>query len=408
MQASVRLDHTVIAVEREHDVHAMLEISVPAGPDEEKRPPLALALVVDRSGSMAGAKLAVAKRCARWLVERLRPQDELALVAYDDKVRLLSPLEPVQPARLAAAIASLGPGGQTNLSGGWLRGLEQLRAAPAHGTRAVLLLTDGLANEGVTDAGSLVEMTRKARADGVSTTTIGFGEGFDEDLLTAMADGGGGNPHYAETPDAAPAIFAAELEGLSSVAAQNVSVEIRPAPHVEVLGMPNEYPALEVPGGIQVELGDAYGGERRRVVLAFHIPFVAALGPVQVAELVLRYTTVGDEIAQHSLSIPVIANCVSAEEAETVAPDPEVREEILVLRAARARDEAIELADSGRHFDAQTLMLRMVGDLRESGLDEEADLLDEAAPKLAPEAYGPTVRKNLNYESWQTRRNRRP
>ena len=147
MQASVRLDHTVIAVEQEHDVHAMLEISVPAGPDEEKRPPLALALVVDRSGSMAGAKLAVAKRCARWLVERLRPQDELALVAYDDKVRLLSPLEPVQPGRLQAAIASLGPGGQTNLSGGWLRGLEQLRAAPADGTRAVLLLTDGLANE---------------------------------------------------------------------------------------------------------------------------------------------------------------------------------------------------------------------------------------------------------------------
>ena len=63
--------------------------------------------------------------------------------------------------------------------------------------------------------------------------------------------------------------------------------------------------------------------------------------------------------------------------------------------------------DSGRHFDAQALIVSMVGDLRESGLDEEADLLDEAAPKLAPEAYSGTVRKNLNYESWQTRRNRR-
>ena len=407
MQASVRLDHTVLAVEREHDVHAMLEISVPAGPDEEKRPPLKLALVVDRSGSMAGAKLAVAKRCARWLVERLRPQDELALVAYDDRVRLLSPLEPVQPGRLQAAIASLGPGGQTNLSGGWLRGLEQLRAAPADGTRAVLLLTDGLANEGVTDAGSLVEMMRKARAEGVATSTIGFGADFDEDLLTAMADAGGGNAHYAETPDAAPAIFAAELEGLSSVVAQNVSVEIRPAAQVEVLGVLNEYPALEVPGGIQVELGDAYGGERRRIVLALQIPYVAALGPVQVAELVLRYTTVGAEIAQHALSIPVVANCVSAEEAEAVAPDPEVREETLVLRAARARDEAVTLADSGRHSDAQMHVLGLVDELRESGLDEEADLLADAAPNLAPDAYDPTVRKHLNYDSWQTRRNRR-
>ena len=135
MQTSVKLDHTVLAVEQEHDVHAMLEISVPAGPDASERPPLRLALVVDRSGSMAGPKLAVAKRCARWLVERLRPQDELALVTYDDRVRLLAPLEPVQPARLQRAIASLGPGGQTNLSGGWLRGLEQLRAAPAEGAR---------------------------------------------------------------------------------------------------------------------------------------------------------------------------------------------------------------------------------------------------------------------------------
>ena len=95
-------------------------------------------------------KLAVAQRCAAWLVSRLRPVDELALVSYDDEVRLLAPLAPVREAPLRAAIAGLRPGGSTNLSGGWLQGLEQLRGAAA---AKILLLTDGLANVGITGRG---------------------------------------------------------------------------------------------------------------------------------------------------------------------------------------------------------------------------------------------------------------
>ena len=103
---------------------------------------------------------------------------------------------------------------------------------------------------------------------------------------------------------------------------------------------------------------------------------------MQVAELVLRYTTVGEEIAQHALTIPVVANCVSASETADVTPDREVQEEVLVLRAARARDEAIGLADAGHHSDARGLMLKMVDELRASGLDGEADLLADQAPNV--------------------------
>ena len=77
-------------------------------------------------------------------------------------------------------------------------GVEELGRSAGDGPRKVLLLTDGLANVGVTDAGSLVEMARqRAEASNIGTTTIGFGEDFDEDLLTAMADAGRGNAHYA-------------------------------------------------------------------------------------------------------------------------------------------------------------------------------------------------------------------
>src|SRR5439155_6292568 len=102
MEARIRLEHKLLAVETEHAVHAMLELVAPAAPGKGERPPLHLALVVDRSGSMAGEKLHTAKSCAAFLARRLQADDRLALVAYDDTVRLLAPLGPSGPALLSA------------------------------------------------------------------------------------------------------------------------------------------------------------------------------------------------------------------------------------------------------------------------------------------------------------------
>jgi Ca-activated chloride channel family protein len=196
-------------------------------------------------------KLEVTRECATFLVRRLAPNDELALVTYDQDVNLLAPLAPVDQTALLPRIGTIRSCGQTNLSGGWLKGVEELGRSDGEGPRKVLLLTDGLANVGVTDPGALVGMARE-RAEGsdVGTTTIGFGQDFDEDLLTAMADAGRGNAHYAPTPDAAPAIFESEFEGLMSLVAQNVSIEIRMTEDVAFVGLLNEFPTVAVPGGV--------------------------------------------------------------------------------------------------------------------------------------------------------------
>ena len=118
MRASVRLEHQLLAVESEHRVNCMLELQAPPAPEGRTRPPLHLALVLDRSGSMAGRKLEVTRECAAFLIRRLAPTDELALVVYDSEVDLLAPLAPVNPGALLPLIARIPPGGQTNLSGG--------------------------------------------------------------------------------------------------------------------------------------------------------------------------------------------------------------------------------------------------------------------------------------------------
>ena len=153
-----------------------------------------------------------------------------------------------------------------------MKGFEVLGGADERGAiRKILLMTDGLANVGVTDAPSLVSLTRGAvDHQRVGTTTIGFGDDFDEELLTAMASSG--NAHHAASPDDAPGIFAKEFSDLVSLVAQNLSVEVRGSEHVQVLGVLNEFPCVQVDGGIQAQLGDAYGGETRRVVFALHVP----------------------------------------------------------------------------------------------------------------------------------------
>ncbi|HXF37031.1 MAG TPA: VWA domain-containing protein [Actinomycetota bacterium] len=415
MQANVRLEHQLLAVEGEHDLHCLLELEAPPAPGAARRLPLHVALVLDRSGSMAGEKLRVARACARYLVRRLRPVDRFALVAYDHEVELRAPLAPVDPGRVEAVIAGIGPGGQTNLSGGWLKGAEVLRGVPAgSGPRKVLLLTDGLANVGITDPEALVALARQAGDDGIGTTTIGFGRDFDEVLLTRMADAGGGNAHHAETPEDAPGIFAAEFEDLVRLVAQNVSVEIRPSEAVRFLGVLNDHPVVAVRGGVQLQLGDAYGEERRRVVFTLHVPRLARLGVAKVADVVVRYVAVGERIAHHELTLPIVVNLVRADEAARAEADAEVTEEVVVLRAARAQEEARERAEAGDLGGARALLSSGAEELkrfaprskRADDLRRQAEEMERHASRMEPGAYDPSTAKRMRYESWRRRRGR--
>jgi Ca-activated chloride channel family protein len=414
MEADIRLEHELLAIESEHTVHAMLELTAPAVEGERPTPPLHLALAIDRSGSMSGPKLDAAKRAAAFLAHHLGPNDALAVVTYDDQVRLVAPLAPVEP-HLFPALESVVAEGTTNLSGGWLKAREELgRGQDPAATRRVLLLTDGLANVGITDHPTLVQMAASAAAECISTTTIGFGEDFDEELLTTMADAGRGGSYYASGPDEAPGIFAQEFEGLASVVAQNLSVEIRPTDDVNLLGILNEYPSIGVPGGVQVQLGDVFAKDRLRVVLRLHVPSVASLGVRRIADVVVRYVAVGPQVAAHELVVPIVVNLVSADEAAAAAADAEVTEQVVVLRAAEAQRRARTLADAGDFAGAREVLRSTAealgtlapGSPRADELLQQAGWLEESAAAMSSAMYTPDRRKLMHYRAHQTRRGR--
>jgi Ca-activated chloride channel family protein len=427
MKAHVRFEHELLAVETDHQVHCLFEVAAPPAPAAALRPPLSLSLVIDRSGSMGGRKLEVTRRCASFLIERLGAADRLSIVDYDSTVRLLAPLVEVGPNRefLLASIGSITPGGQTNLSGGWLKGVETLQGQPdaagdQPGTigpqRKVLLLSDGHANVGITGSFELSQLARGTREEhGISTTTVGFGDGFDEGLMTAMADAGNGSAHFAETPDDAPSIFAGEFDDLVSLVAQNVSVEIRPTDRVEVLSVLNDFPSVVVEGGVQLQLGDAYGEERRRVVFQLHVPSLDVMGPTTIADVVLRYVTVGDQVAAHEVRVPLRVKLVSADEAAATGPDAEVTEEVVILMSARAQKRARDLADTGDIDGARAVLeqasdhLRATsaGSQRAAELQDQAEMLKMSSERISTEGWGPMERKRLLFESRSTQDSRR-
>jgi Ca-activated chloride channel family protein len=223
MKTDVRLSTRFLTTQNAHQVGMLVTLE---GETPVRRAPINVALVLDRSGSMSGTPLEAAKEAAGRFASFLTPQDRLSVVVFDDGVDTIFGPAPGGDPSAAEAISRVFPGGSTNLSGGWLKGRTLVEKAKVEGTNRVVLLTDGQANVGVVEPAKLVGLAQRAQSRSVSTTCVGFGANFNEDLLEQMARAGGGNYWYVEADDQMAGIFEGEIEGLVALAAQNVDIEV--------------------------------------------------------------------------------------------------------------------------------------------------------------------------------------
>jgi Ca-activated chloride channel family protein len=235
--------------------HWVITLAAPAAQTEgdRRRKPVNAAVVLDRSGSMAGGKILLAREAARKALSLLASTDRFSLVAYDHEVDVLVPSTIVGPETLDLAFRRLEEveaRGATNLGSGWLTGCEQV--AQHLGEESVgkcLLLTDGLANAGITGAETLAHHARELRQRGVLTSTFGIGRDFDERLLESMATQGGGNFYYVEAPAQIPDFLASEMGETLEVVARDVRLQVAAPPGVEVRLL-SDYPTQEAGSGL--------------------------------------------------------------------------------------------------------------------------------------------------------------
>ena len=362
MKFSAALDVTVVAHEAPDEITILLDLQAPDAPESE-RSPAALEVVLDRSGSMGGPRIEGAKRALAAVVTQLSPTDVFGLVTFDDDAQVVIPAGPLaDKAATLARIAAIEPRRMTDMSSGYLRRLRELnRGATSAGIHGgtILVISDGHVNRGVCEPDEFAGITARAAGKSIVTSTLGYGDGYDESLLSAIARSGNGNHVFAGDPDGAGAAIAIEVDGLLSKSAQAVTLTVKYEPTVQTLSMYNDLPAHQVADGqVMIELGDMYALEERKLLLRMNVDGLAALGLTQIASIELTHVETAT-LVEHTASSPVMVNVVPGDELKSRIPDPTVHSEKLFreaqaekLRASQAFEEGDD--DAAREYLARS------------------------------------------------------
>jgi Ca-activated chloride channel homolog len=323
------------------------------------RPPLDLAVVIDVSGSMSGLPLQLAKETVVLVNQTLSPEDRLSLVTFNSGVQVVMPLQKIGPTeRLQRQLDRIHAGGSTALHGGWRAGADLLQgdACPGNLPR-VLLLTDGRANIGLAQPRAIAADVALALSRSVSTSTVGVGLRYDERVLEAIAGAGDGNYHFAETPEALPGVFEAELESLRVTVGRLVSLGTS---GVEVLDVLNDLRVL--PTG---RLALPPLRVNRPLDLLLRVKLTAG----QTPRLRLAWTDAWDQRHAQRVELPLTHD----EALATTTEHPEVKRVRAGLLAARAQRRVAKLADRGEMDEAYSV-LRSSQQLLQQGIDSGLDL----------------------------------
>lgn len=340
------------------DVHVLLRLRG-EGEAAPQRPPLDLAVILDRSGSMAGEKLRAVKQATLDMLKELRPVDHLTLLAYDDVVDVLVERAPADAAGIDAArkaVLAIHEGGGTALGPGLYRGLEILEKAKRGESELahVMLLSDGQANVGERNPEVLGARAAEGFRGGISVSTLGVGLDYNEDLMTKLADQGGGRYHFIQGTEEIPRVLSDEFAGLVATVAAGITLEMRMAPGVELLKVYG-YPTREENGVAKISVGSLAPKQVREIVVKLRVNFgpgeEAALGvlALQASDL----TRQGQKV-ESSLALAV---ATSTDEAQIRASErTEVTIRVAEVESAAQLEEAARAVERGDYETARKVL----------------------------------------------------
>ncbi|WP_170136297.1 vWA domain-containing protein [Nannocystis exedens] len=343
------------------DVHLLLRLRG-MGEVVGERPPLDLAVVLDRSGSMAGEKLLAVKQATLDLLKELKPHDRLTLIAYDSEVEVLTEGLVADEAGLQTArkaVLAITDRGGTALGPALFRGFEAFdpQTRKEDELRHLLLLSDGQANEGEKDPLVLGQRARENFGRGVSVSTLGVGLDYNEELMTRLADQGGGRYHFIQGTDAISRVLSDEFAGLVATVASGIEVTMQMAPGVQVRQVYG-YSWQETPQGASILVGSLAAQQVREIVVKLQVNFgTGATGQLALGTVDLRakdQTQRGRAVeGKLALSAPTSADAEELRRSERT----EVTVRVAEVESA-AQMQAAALAVDGGDYDKAREVLK--------------------------------------------------
>jgi Ca-activated chloride channel family protein len=275
-----RLDRGSVMVDGDGLVNVELVLAADANDAiVAKRMPTDLLIVLDRSGSMRGAPITHALGAVRELVQQLSPEDRFSLISYASGASTTIPLSHAGAearSRWLATLSSLEVNGGTNMASGLDLAAATIKGIERKGRVArVILLSDGHANEGDHSRDGLVTRASRAVRGEYVLSAVGVGAGFDEGLMTALADAGTGSFYYVQRSDELGQMFASEFASARETVASGLEVSIRPQSGVQVVSAAG-YPLEHRDGVVRFRPGALFAGQERRVWLQMRLPVDSA------------------------------------------------------------------------------------------------------------------------------------
>jgi Ca-activated chloride channel family protein len=406
--------HAKLEAGREQTVDVLIRITPPTpSPDLTSRtnwkgrPDLNLSLVLDRSGSMEGQKMIRAREAAMFCVDQMLPSDRLSVVTFDDRIEVLFPSELVTNKQaMKDLISRVTARNSTALHEAWVRGgLTVSEHLLNQGINRVVLITDGLANVGVTNTDEIVTQAMGLFQRGVSTSTIGIGADFNEDLLMPMAQAAGGNAWHVVEPDDMQHIFQIELEGLIAQFAHTVSLSLIPADGVRIVDVLNDFDLTETG---RYRLPNLQAGSPLDIVVQLRVGAEEIGTQMRLLDLRLGFTPQDAKNAEVLKQAHTVEFAPRAQ-VESSLVNHEVMKAVQFLMNARARNEAMKRMDAGDFSGAQFVLgsalhaTQALGCAAAPEVMEECASLEETSRSLADRLKDKMSRKKLAYAAYSRR-----
>ncbi len=378
------------------------------------RMPLNLAVVLDRSGSMSGAKLEQAKQAAAMLVDQLDHNDVFSLVVYDTEVDVIFPaaLLGSRSNDIKRRIRQIETGGSTALYGGVDCGGSQLEEfLSKNRINRVMLLSDGIANVGPSSNREISGLGTRLARRGMSVTTIGLGNDYNETLMTALAEASDANYYYVADVEKLPEVFREELGELKSIVARDIEIRIRCPKGVRpirFLGRPGELSGQEE----SLRFATVSSGQTRELYLECEIT-EDAIGDITEIAMV----SVSTDEKKNQSTAPIVVGYTDDVKIAEKTLNREVQAEAAVWKNAVETERSIALADQGNieaargNFASQKAALQSAWTAapaaKKAEIADEIESIEEAEAGLSKTGLSKDQRKKLTSESFGIRNSKR-